>query len=148
MAAGNHNSKQKLVLNLVAGAILLIALTGFFVFAFARLRYNWEWDRLWEYRVGVFKGWGLTVVISVCALVLSVVLAFVLVIAQRSGIAVVRVASRTPVTLPPGSHTVNLRACTTSLCSDEFDTPVTFDVSPPPQVDRTTVQLIDTPQDQ
>ena len=95
MATVDDRSKKKTVLNLVAGAILLIALTGFFVFAFARLRYNWEWDRLWEYRNAVLKGWGLTVLISICALVLSVVLGFLLVVAQRCGIAVIRIASKT-----------------------------------------------------
>lgn len=88
---------------MVAGAVLLIATVSFFAFAFARLQYNWEWDRLWEYRIAVLKGWGLTIFISVCALVLSVVSGFLLVIAQKSSVAVVRIATRAYVTTIRGT---------------------------------------------
>lgn len=79
-------TRGNVVLNVAAVAVLLAAVVGFFWFAFASLRYEWEWDRLWEYRKPLFQGWIFTVVVSTLALVASVVLGGLLVLGQRSGI--------------------------------------------------------------
>lgn len=79
-------TRKSRVLNVIAAIGVFVAVVAFFWFAFASLKYNWEWDRLWERREPLFKSWLFTVLISALALIVSVVMGVLLVAGQRSGI--------------------------------------------------------------
>lgn len=52
--------------------------------AFIRLQYHWNWSVLAEYRVLLLQGWVTTLVISVAALLLSLIFGLLLALAARS----------------------------------------------------------------
>lgn len=64
--------------------IALVILVGAVWISLLRLNYNWGWSAVWGYRVELFKGWVMTLEISVAALVVSIVVGFVLALGQRS----------------------------------------------------------------
>lgn len=64
--------------------IALVVLIGVVWISLLRLNYNWGWSAVWGYRVELFKGWVMTVEISVAALVVSIVVGLVLALCQRS----------------------------------------------------------------
>jgi polar amino acid transport system permease protein len=68
----------------------LVILIGAVWISLLRLNYNWGWGAVWGYRVELFKGWLMTLEISVAALVVSIVVGFVLALAQRSYVLPVR----------------------------------------------------------
>jgi polar amino acid transport system permease protein len=68
----------------------LVILIGAVWLSLLRLNYNWGWGAVWGYRVELFKGWLMTLEISVAALVVSIVVGFVLALAQRSYVLPVR----------------------------------------------------------
>lgn len=51
---------------------------------FSAVEYRWHWESIWKYRVLIAKGWGITLVVSLVALALSVIMAMVLMLSQRS----------------------------------------------------------------
>ena len=69
------------VANVFVALVVLIAAVWL---SLLRLNYNWGWASVWSYREELFKGWLLTLEISVAALVVSIVIGFVLALAQRS----------------------------------------------------------------
>ncbi len=58
------------------------------------VRYSWEWGVIWQWRGLILKGWGITIVIACGALVLSVVVALILMLGQRSRILPVQMLAR------------------------------------------------------
>lgn len=52
-------------------------------FSFQRINYEWNWGVLWEYREKLATGWLMTLKLSCVALVLSLVLGWGLMLAQR-----------------------------------------------------------------
>lgn len=70
----------RLVSLLMAG--LLVSLL--FVFAFGHLRYSWNWEQIWAYRVKFFRGWFVTVGISAAALGGSLVFGICAALTRRS----------------------------------------------------------------
>ncbi|MDA0811590.1 MAG: amino acid ABC transporter permease [Verrucomicrobia bacterium] len=86
LRAASNSSKTRWFLNVAAALLLLAAVVAFFWFAFTSLSYTWNWERLWDYRKPLFRGWLFTIFISTVALVASVALGILLVLGQRSGI--------------------------------------------------------------
>lgn len=64
--------------------LLLAGLLFYAVLFFARSRL--EWESVWEYRTLFFHGWLVTVALSICSLLLSLIIGFLGAIAERSGI--------------------------------------------------------------
>lgn len=79
------------VLNWVL-ALLLLSLIVWF--AFASLRYNWNWDAVSSYAGFFWRGWFTTIGVSAVALVLSTAIGVVAALARRSGFFVLRALSR------------------------------------------------------
>lgn len=73
-------------------AFLLLSLIVWF--AFASLRYNWNWDAVTGYAGFFWRGWFTTIGVSAVALVLSTVIGIVAALARRSGFFVLRALSR------------------------------------------------------
>lgn len=61
---------------------------------FSLVNYRWHWDAIWARRELILRGWGMTAVISLAALLLSVVLALALMAGQRSRVLPVRLLAR------------------------------------------------------
>ena len=79
----------------VAWALVLsLACTAAVYFVFATVKYQWHWASIWEWRVLVIKGWGRTVMISLLAIALTILVAFLLMMGQRSRILPVRLFAR------------------------------------------------------
>lgn len=70
---------------------------------FNAIKYEWNWPAIWEWRALVFRGWVVTLLLSLGALVLSVVIGLVLMTGQRSPIVPVRLASRSFVEIIRGT---------------------------------------------
>jgi polar amino acid transport system permease protein len=70
--------------------IALVVLIGAVWISLLRLNYNWGWAAVWGFRVELFKGWLMTLEISVAALVVSIIVGFVLALGQRSFVLPVR----------------------------------------------------------
>ena len=81
-AAEARRSEQFLLLSLVAW------------FAFASLRYNWNWDAVSSYAGFFWRGWFTTIGVSAVALVLSTVLGVAVAMVRRSGFFVLRALGR------------------------------------------------------
>jgi len=79
------------VLNWVLACLLLSLIVWF---AFASLRYNWNWDAVSSYAGFFWRGWFTTIGVSAVALVLSTVIGIVAALARRSGFFVLRALSR------------------------------------------------------
>jgi polar amino acid transport system permease protein len=79
------------VLNWVLACLLLSLIIWF---AFASLRYNWNWDAVSSYAGFFWRGWFTTIGVSAAALVLSTVIGIVAALARRSGFFVLRALSR------------------------------------------------------
>jgi polar amino acid transport system permease protein len=73
-------------------ALLLLSLVAWF--AFASLRYNWNWDAVSGYANFFWRGWFTTIVVSAIALVLSTLIGVAAALARRSGFFVLRALSR------------------------------------------------------
>jgi polar amino acid transport system permease protein len=61
---------------------LLVALV--FYFSFHQLIYRWNWPAVYKYRSNLLSGWLVTILISLCALVLSTVIGILFALARRS----------------------------------------------------------------
>src|SRR6201997_2182247 len=73
-------------------AFLLLSFVAWF--AFASLRYNWNWDAVSEYASFFWRGWFTTIAVSAIALVLSTLIGVAAALARRSGFFVLRALSR------------------------------------------------------
>ncbi|MFV1994573.1 MAG: amino acid ABC transporter permease [Verrucomicrobiales bacterium] len=80
--------------NAIAWGVLVVIGAGFCFFFFVLLRYDYEWDRIGPYWGNLANGWGMTVLVSAGALLLSILGAAALTTAQLSGIAPARWAAR------------------------------------------------------
>jgi polar amino acid transport system permease protein len=61
---------------------------------FCLVDYRWHWGAIWERRELIARGWGLTALVSLAALVLSIVMALVLMLGQRSTMVPLRLLAR------------------------------------------------------
>ena len=63
---------------------VILQVAGILTFAFGRLRYGWNWDAIWQYRMKFVYGWLTTVAISIVALGGSLLLGITITAARRS----------------------------------------------------------------
>jgi polar amino acid transport system permease protein len=73
-------------------AFLLLTLVAWY--AFASLRYNWNWDAVSSYAGFFWRGWFTTIGVSAVALVLSTVVGVAVALIRRSGFFVLRALGR------------------------------------------------------
>ena len=73
-------------------AFLLLSLVAWY--AFASLRYNWNWDAVSGYANFFWRGWFTTILVSAMALVLSTLIGVTAALLRRSGFFVLRALSR------------------------------------------------------
>lgn len=78
----NPTLPHKLAAALIAAALV----AAIFCFAFTQLRYHWNWDAIYGYRENLFKGWRVTVLISLASLVLSTLIGVVFALLRRSAL--------------------------------------------------------------
>lgn len=80
MTGHRHNLKQEF-----PWALLLALGCSFTLYAvFTAVGYHWRWESIWKYRFLIFKGWGVTLGVSLAALVLCVLIAMILMLSQKS----------------------------------------------------------------
>lgn len=58
----------------LAHTIVVVLFASLIALAFARVDYAWNWGGVWEYRHKLLQGFGVTVALSLCALVASTVI--------------------------------------------------------------------------
>ena len=73
-------------------AFLLLSLVAWF--AFASLRYNWNWDAVSEYANFFWRGWFTTIAVSAIALILSTLIGVIVALVRRSGFFVLQALGR------------------------------------------------------
>jgi polar amino acid transport system permease protein len=70
----------------LAGAGVALLLVGLvFYFSFHQLSYRWSWAAVYKYRWNLLGGWLVTILISLCSLVLSTFIGVLFALARRSG---------------------------------------------------------------
>jgi len=69
---------------MAAAAIAAALVAAVFYFAFSQLRYHWNWEAIYKYRASLFKGWRVTVLISLVSLVLSTLIGVFFALIRRS----------------------------------------------------------------
>jgi len=79
----------------IAWAVLLSAgVAGLVWLVFSTVQYRWHWAAIWRSRHLILQGWGVTMLVSLGALLLTVVVAVVLMAGQRSRLLPLRMLSR------------------------------------------------------
>lgn len=76
-----------------AGALALGCL-AVICWMFSAVHYSWHWDAIWEKRGLILRGWGLTALLSLAAMMISILIALLLVAAQKSPLLPLRLAAR------------------------------------------------------
>ena len=61
---------------------------------FSAINYHWRWDAIWERRELILRGWSVTALVSLGALVLCIVIALVLMAGQRCRVLPLRLLAR------------------------------------------------------
>jgi polar amino acid transport system permease protein len=70
----------------VAGAFLAVLLVALvFYFSFHQLSYRWDWSAVYKYRWNLLSGWLVTILVSLCSLVLSTAIGVLFALVRRSG---------------------------------------------------------------
>lgn len=87
----------------ISWGLVLLLVAGVFSFAFARLQYGWNWGAIWQYRLKFLQGWGVTVLISSAALLLSLAIGLCFALTQRSRLLPVRYLGKLYVELIRGT---------------------------------------------
>ena len=77
-------------MKLAAGIIAAAFVAAIFYFAFNQLAYRWNWHSVYEYRSYLFKGWSITIRISIVSLVLSTAIGIIFALLRRSSLLPVR----------------------------------------------------------
>jgi polar amino acid transport system permease protein len=76
------SSGSKIVYFIISFCFALLLIYGLFFI----LKHPLDWSSVWEYRELFFHGWLITVALSVCSLILSLIIGSVAALCQRSGI--------------------------------------------------------------
>lgn len=77
---GGNNSHA----HVFSWTVVALVLAAVFWFGFSRLGYRFAWDTIYEYRMNFLKGYGMTLLISLFALVLSMLLGILFGLGQGS----------------------------------------------------------------
>lgn len=78
------NDAPSLISRLPAFALVILLLSALFFFSFSQLQYGWNWSAVWQYRQKFLHGWMTTLLISVAALGLSLLISVFFALARRS----------------------------------------------------------------
>ena len=85
-----ENDAPSLSSRILAFALVFLLLSAIFSFAFSQLQYGWNWSAVWQYRQKFLQGWMTTLLISVAALGLSLLISIFFALARRSRLLVLR----------------------------------------------------------
>ena len=80
----HDGSHAPLISRLAAFAVVILLVSAVFFFAFSQLQYGWNWHAVWQYRQKFLQGWVITLLISVAALSLSLLISVFFALARRS----------------------------------------------------------------
>lgn len=83
--------------------LVVAALAGLFTFAFHQLHYGWNWEAVWRYRAKFLQGWGITVVLSLAALVVSTAVGLLAALGRQSRMLALRALATLYVELVRGT---------------------------------------------
>jgi polar amino acid transport system permease protein len=83
--------------------LVIIIISGIFIFAFSQLQYHFNWHSLYKYKAKFIHGWFMTVLISCFALVLSLFIGLICAIGQQSRFLPFRIISKTYIELIRGT---------------------------------------------
>jgi len=78
------DNAPSLISRLMAFVLVILLLSALFSFAFSQLQYDWNWRAVWQYRQKFLQGWMTTLLISVAALGLSLLISIFFALARRS----------------------------------------------------------------
>ena len=92
MTEENHGTTWRR--ELAWALVLSLGCTAAVYGVFAAVNYQWHWASLWEWRVLILKGWSRTVIIGLLAILLTIVVAFLLMLGQRSRVTPLRLFAR------------------------------------------------------
>ncbi|MBN2628728.1 MAG: amino acid ABC transporter permease [Spirochaetales bacterium] len=70
--------------HLISGVFVALLLAGVFWFGFSRLGYRFAWSTIYEYRLNFLRGYGITLLLSLFALILSLLLGVLFGLGQKS----------------------------------------------------------------
>lgn len=84
------DSKTRRRKDILAGVIVLVALSSLAYWMFAASRYEMRWSVMWDYREPFFSGWLATLGIAAVALVASTLLGGLVIVGRHSKFAAVR----------------------------------------------------------
>lgn len=92
MSTANEDTtlRREIAWSLMLAVIVIAAVWG----VFAMVEYRWHWDAIWERRVLLAKGWWLTIIVSFTAIALTIVVALLLMLGQRSPVTPLRLFAR------------------------------------------------------
>jgi len=76
--------------NILAACIVALVFSIFATVILQSLGPQWDWGKPWEYRQLLFKGWGQTIILSLGAMVGSLVVGLLLMLGQRSPLGSIR----------------------------------------------------------
>ncbi|MBK1883624.1 amino acid ABC transporter permease [Luteolibacter pohnpeiensis] len=76
--------------NLIAAVAILGAFSLLATLLFQSLGQNWDWSKPWEYRGILFRGWIVTLLLSLGALLGSLLVGLILMLGQRSPLPAIR----------------------------------------------------------
>lgn len=80
----DNGTDPPLISRMAAFAAVFLLISAIFCFAFSRLQYGWNWSAVWQYRQKFIQGWIVTVLISVAALCLSLLIGAFFALIRRS----------------------------------------------------------------
>lgn len=85
-----EDGEPPLISRIMAFALVFFLLSAIFSFAFSQLQYGWNWSAVWQYRQKFLQGWTTTLLISIAALGLSLLISIFFALARRSSLLVLR----------------------------------------------------------
>jgi polar amino acid transport system permease protein len=85
-----HTLRRELLWSLV----LAVGCAGLVYGVFSAVEYRWRWQEIWGYRWLILQGWWLTILVSISAILLTIVVAFLLMLGQRAPIMPLRLFCR------------------------------------------------------
>jgi polar amino acid transport system permease protein len=100
--------QKELVRDILWSVVLAVSCALVVWFVFSLVNYRWYWGSIWSYRWFILRGWGATALISLAAILLSILVGLLLMVGQRSPIRPLRLLSRGSVELLRGSPLIVL----------------------------------------
>lgn len=76
-------------------ALVGIFITAVFFYALTRINYNFDWTVIWEYRIKILRGYGMTFVIAFFSIIVSILIGVLCTAALQSRIVFLRYLGRT-----------------------------------------------------